>query len=179
MDFFKIGCFTFGGGMSIVAQMQQLYVEKKHVTTSEKLLDITSVGRSLPGLMISNVAMIFGYHQAGLLGGAACVFGLILPPFLVLTALTYFYTTLQDNAWVISAMTGVRAAIVPIIASAALQFAKSAFCCSPCVLVTLLTFSLYWFMGVSGIWLVVVGALSGILISTFCERRGGGDDGAA
>lgn len=28
-DFVRFGCFTFGGGWSIVAQMQQLYVEKK------------------------------------------------------------------------------------------------------------------------------------------------------
>ena len=47
-EFFQFGCFTFGGGWSIVAQMQQLYVEKKHTLTGEELLDITSVGRSLP-----------------------------------------------------------------------------------------------------------------------------------
>ena len=27
-QFFQFGCFTFGGGWSIVAQMQKLYVEK-------------------------------------------------------------------------------------------------------------------------------------------------------
>ena len=51
----KFGLFTFGGGWSIIAQMQKLYVEQEHTITSEELLDLTSVGRSLPGTMIGNV----------------------------------------------------------------------------------------------------------------------------
>ena len=34
---FKIGLFTFGGGWSIVAQMQRLYVEKRKTITGEEL----------------------------------------------------------------------------------------------------------------------------------------------
>lgn len=70
-QFFQFGCFTFGGGWSIVAQMQKLYVEKEKTITSQELLDITSVGRSLPGTMIGNVAMLYGYRAAGILGGIA------------------------------------------------------------------------------------------------------------
>ena len=32
-EFFQFGCFTFGGGWSIVAQMQRLYVEKRKTIT--------------------------------------------------------------------------------------------------------------------------------------------------
>ena len=48
-DFMKFGLFTFGGGWSIVAQMQKRYVEQQGLLTQEELLDLTSVGRSLPG----------------------------------------------------------------------------------------------------------------------------------
>ena len=47
--FFKIGFYTFGGGWSIVAQIQQEYVQKKGWITDEDLLDITSVGRLSAG----------------------------------------------------------------------------------------------------------------------------------
>ena len=40
-QFFQFGCFTFGGGWSIVAQMQKLYVEKEKTITSQELLDIS------------------------------------------------------------------------------------------------------------------------------------------
>ena len=68
-QFMKFGLFTFGGGWSIVAQMQKLYVEQEKVITSEELLDLTSVGRSLPGTMIGNVAMLYGYRVAGVAAG--------------------------------------------------------------------------------------------------------------
>ena len=68
LEFMRFGCFTFGGGWSIIAQMQQLYVEKEKVITSEELLDLTSVAKSLPGAMIANVAMLYGYRAAGLAG---------------------------------------------------------------------------------------------------------------
>ena len=71
----KFGCFTFGGGWSIVAQIQKEYLEKKHWITDEELLDFTSVGRSTPGLMIGNASVLFGYHVAGVsgAGGMRCV----------------------------------------------------------------------------------------------------------
>ena len=86
--FFKIGFYTFGGGWSIVTQIQQEYVQKKGWITDEDLLDITSVGRSLPGLMIGNVSYLFGYHVAGFPGALACLLGISLPSLIVLTVVT-------------------------------------------------------------------------------------------
>ena len=40
-DFMKFGLFTFGGGWSIVAQMQKRYVEQQGLLTQEELLDLT------------------------------------------------------------------------------------------------------------------------------------------
>ena len=34
LTFLKFGCFTFGGGWSIVSQIQKEYVEDKHWITS-------------------------------------------------------------------------------------------------------------------------------------------------
>ena len=42
--FFKIGCFTFGGGWSILAQMEQEFVDKRKLITKEELLDMVAVG---------------------------------------------------------------------------------------------------------------------------------------
>ena len=95
--FFRISWFTFGGGWSIVAQMQKDYVEQKRELTDEELLDIVSVGRSLPGTMIGNVAYLFGYRQAGILGGVLSVVGMVLPPMLILSVLTYCYVLFQEN----------------------------------------------------------------------------------
>ena len=39
--FLKFGCLTFGGGWSIIAQIQQEYVQKRGWLTDEELLDYT------------------------------------------------------------------------------------------------------------------------------------------
>lgn len=178
LQFMQFGLFTFGGGWSIVAQMQKLYVEDKHVITSEELLDLTSVGRSLPGTMIGNVAMLYGYRVYGVLGGLACVFGMIIPPMAVLAVITHFYTLFQQNPWVAAAMGGVRTAVVPIMLSAVLAMLKSAFRFPPCYAVALVTLVLYLFFNVNCVYLVLVGVVCGVVIAEYYERKGDANHGA-
>lgn len=170
-DFFQFGCFTFGGGWSIIAQMQKLYVEKEKTITSQELLDITSVGRSLPGTMIGNIAMLYGCRVGGLFCGIICVIAMIAPPMIVLSLITYFYTIFKENVWVVSAMTGVRAAIVPIIISAAVGMVKGAFRFPPCYLLTAAAAGLYLIFNTSCVVLVIMGVIGGLIICEIYERR--------
>ena len=171
-DFMKFGLFTFGGGWSIVAQMQKRYVEQQGLLTQEELLDLSSVGRSLPGTMIGNVAMLFGYRMAGFWGGVACVVGMVTPPMAVLTVITLFYSAVRHNPWVMAAMMGVRCAVVPIIASTLVGMVKGAFRWRPCVAVLVVSFCLYLFWNVNCVWLVIIGAVSGLAISKYMEGKG-------
>ena len=178
LTFLKFGCFTFGGGWSIVSQIQKEYVEDKHWITDEELLDFTSVGRSVPGLMISNASVLFGYHAAGFPGALACVAGICIPPLLILTVVTWFYTLVKDNIYVSRAMVGVRATVAPIIASAALGLRKAALTDRFGYVILLLGFVLYLFFGMNCITIVLLGGLLGFLWSTCRERRkGGASDG--
>ena len=90
---------------------------------------------------------------------------------MVLTILTFCYTAIRDNYWVMAAMTGVRASIVPIMASAALPLVKGAFHYPPCVAIALLSFSLYLFWNVSCVLLVILGMVGGLAICEFYERK--------
>lgn len=170
LQFLKFGCFTFGGGWSIVAQMKALYVDSQKILTDEELLDMTSIGRSIPGTMIGNIAMFYGHRRAGFWGGVACVFGMISVPMLVLIAITSFYTAFKSNLWVSAAMRGVRTAVAPIILSALLGMIKSAFKVPPCFVVAAAMFALYFFFHVSCVWLVIIGALLGLAICEYYER---------
>ena len=65
---FKIGCFTFGGGWSIIAQIEEEFCKKRGWVTEEQILDFMSVAKSLPGIMIVNYSVLFGYTAAGIPG---------------------------------------------------------------------------------------------------------------
>ena len=151
--------------------MQQLYVEEKKTLTSEQLLDMTSVGRRSAGDHDRQCGHAVWLPRRRNPGGVACVVGMVLPPMAVLTLLTYCYTAIRDNPWVVAAMTGVRAAIVPIMASAALSLVKGAFRFPPCILVAVGCFALYLFWNVSCVWLVVLGALAGLAMGSYYDRR--------
>ena len=169
--FLEFGLFTFGGGLSIVAQIQKTYVEEKHLLKSEDILDLTSVGRSLPGTMIGNVAVMFGYQMAGVAGSIVCLLGMILPPLVILAVITYFYTVLQQNPYIMSAMTGVRAAVVPIIIYAVARMMKGAFRYAPCYLMPVITFALYFFFEVNCAYIVLIGIAAGLAICEVYERK--------
>ena len=177
--FFKIGFYTFGGGWSIVAQIQKEYVERQQWITEEDLLDITSVGRSLPGLMIGNVSYLFGYHVAGFPGAILSVIGISLPSLIVLTVVTWCYTMFKDNIYVSRAMAGVRATVVPIILVAALKLSRAALPEKLSWAFLILGLVLYLFLGVSCIWIMVISGVLGLLIQTLRQRRKGGSHGPA
>ena len=160
--FLKFGCFTFGGGWSIVAQMQKEYVEKRHWLTDEELLDYTSVGRSTPGLMIGNTSVLFGYHAAGIPGALAAIFGITIPPVLIMLLVVYIYDLVRDNLYVSRAMIGVRAAVVPIIISALVKLFKSGLKDVFCFLVAAAALGLCMFTRMNNALIVLLGAIAGL-----------------
>ena len=105
--FFKIGCFTFGGGWSILAQMEQEFVDKRKLITKEELLDMVAVGKSVPGIMITNISMLFGYYVGGWFGGVCAVLGMTCPAVLILSFVTAFYKVLKSNVWCYAALRGI------------------------------------------------------------------------
>ena len=178
-EFFKIGFCTFGGEWSNVAQIEKQYVRGQQLLTSQELLDLTSVGRSLPGVMITNVSFLFGYQVGGLACGFACVLGIAAPPLLILSAVTLGYQALQGNALMLSAMTGVRAAVVPIILSSAMALRKGAFSQPACYAVAAVAFVLSLVWDVGCIPLILFGMAAGVAMCEWRERKGEKPHGAA
>ena len=173
-QFFKIGCCTFGGGFSIIAQIQKEYVEKRGYISDTDLLEITSVGRSLPGIMIANVSYLFGYHLAGFPGALICLLGLSLPSIMILTLITCGYTAIQDNIYFSRAMTGIRASVAPIIAAAALKMRKAALTEAGSWIFVLLALAFYMLFNVNCFFIVLSCGLLGIVFCVWKQRRKGG-----
>lgn len=178
-EFIRFGTFTFGGGWSIIAQMQRVYVEEKRIMTADDLLDIISMAKSLPGVMIANVAMLFGYRVAGLPGGLAALLGMCMPPMLVMIAISFCYRAFRENYWVIAAMSGAQAAVVPVIVSAALAMIRGSIRNRLCLAVTVVCGLLYYFLEVNAIALVVIGMVAGLFISEYYDRKEAKGHGAA
>lgn len=171
LDFVKFGCFTFGGGLSIISQMQQLYVEKRKTISAEELLDMYSVARSLPGTMIGNVGMLYGYREAGLLGGIICVLGMCSSPMIILALISLFYDVIRTNYWVSAAMEGIQAAVPAIIGSAGYALAKGSVKNWAAVLIAVTTAVLYLIFQISVVYFILFGVVCGLIMGEVRERK--------
>ena len=161
--FIKIGTFTFGNGWSILAQMEQEFVDKRRWLTRDDLLELTAVGKSLPGIMITNIALLFGYQMAGVPGGVLAVLGIALPAVVVLSLVTLVYDAIKSNYWVWAALKGVQCAVVPITAGAAISLGKDGLKEKMGIVLCIVSLALCHFTGISNIVLILVGVVGALI----------------
>ena len=157
--FIKIGAFTFGSGWSIVAQMEQEFVDRRGWMSKSDLLELIAVGKSLPGIMVANITLIFGYQMAGALGGVCAAVGLCIPAVITLTVVTAIYDAIKDNYWVWSALRGVQCAVAPIIGGAAISLGKDALRSAAAIMICAAAFVLCYFTSISNLTLVIAGVV--------------------
>lgn len=84
-------------------QMEREFVDERGWMTKSDLLELIAVGKSLPGIMVANITLLFGYQMAGVLGGICAAIGLCIPAVVTLTIVTAIYDAIKDNYWVWSA----------------------------------------------------------------------------
>ena len=56
--------------------MEREFVDERGWMTKSDLLELIAVGKSLPGIMVANITLLFGYQMAGVLGGICAAIGL-------------------------------------------------------------------------------------------------------
>ena len=120
-----------------------------------------------------------GDNTGGLLGGLLCVFGMCMPPMVVLIIISFFYQAFRTNYWVMAAMEGMQAAVVPIILGAAVGLAKGSVQYPPCYVIVAVCLALYLFTSLNPIVLVLIGVVSGLIVGTAYAGKEARSHGAA
>ena len=122
--FFKIGLFTFGGGMSMLPMLQRELVESKKWLTEEEILNYFAIGQCTPGIIAVNVATFCGYKRAGLSGAIMSTIGIVCPSWIVITLIAGSISRFSDIVWIQRAMKGVYVAVAALLARAVFTFGK-------------------------------------------------------
>ena len=122
--FFKIGLFTFGGGMSMLPMLQRELVESKQWLTEEEILNYFAIGQCTPGIIAVNVATFCGYKRAGLSGAIVSTIGIVCPSWIVITLIAGSVSRFSDIEWIQRAMKGVYVAVAALLARAVFTFGK-------------------------------------------------------
>lgn len=112
-----ISAFTFGGGFVIVTLMKQKFVDKLHWMDESEMLDMTAIAQSSPGAIAVNAAILVGWRVAGFAGMLTAVVATILPPMVILSAISYCYQAFESNRYVALALKGMQAGVAAVILS--------------------------------------------------------------
>ena len=115
--------------------------------------------KSISYIYVTNISTIFGYQMAGWFGAVCAMIGIAFPAVLILSIITVCYSAFQDNVWVASALKGIRAAVVPIIASATISLARSGLKSKLCVAICLISAALCYFTNLNNIFIVLMGVV--------------------
>ena len=123
--FLKLGSSGFGGPIALVGYMQRDLVEQRGWFTETEYRQGLALAQTMPGPLAAQLAMWFGYLQAGVLGAAAVAVPFVAPACLLVTAVAVLYTNYQGLAVVHEIFLGVGPAVLAIIAIAAYKLART------------------------------------------------------
>lgn len=121
-SFFQIGLFSFGGGYAALPLIQNQVVEVHDWLTMNQFMDIMTIAEMTPGPVALNTATFVGIQMGGLLGAIIATLGCILPSCLIVMVLGYLYYRYRNLILMQSVLSGLRVAVVALIASAGVSF---------------------------------------------------------
>lgn len=124
LSFFKIGCFTFGGGYAMIPIIQREVLDKHKWVDREEFIDMLALAQSAPGPMAVNTSIMVGYKIEGRAGALAAFLGSTLPSFVILLLIAVFFSRMYENPVVIRVFKGMRPAVVALILQPVYSFAK-------------------------------------------------------
>ena len=163
--FFKIGALTFGGGYALIAVMQQEVVEKRHWATDADMLDMLVIAESTPGVIAVNTATSIGFRTRGVIGAVVATLGVVLPSFLIISALSFAIDALSANKWYRAAFAGVQVGALILVVNAFWKLFRQLDKIVFNYVLVLAAFALAVFTPVNVVWWILAGAVCGIVYS--------------
>ena len=126
--FFKIGLFGFGGGYAMLSMIQGEVVTRYGWLTPQEFTDIVAISQMTPGPIGINSATYVGYStiaeqygtSMGVRGACVATFAVVLPSFILMLTISKFFLKYQKHPAVEAVFSGLRPAVVGLLASAAL-----------------------------------------------------------
>ena len=129
ITFFEIGLFGFGGGYGMLSLIQTEVVHHWSWITTSQFTDIVAISQMTPGPIGINSATYCGYmacHNAGygvgmsVLGSTVATFALVLPSLILMILISRLFMRYMKTATVQNIFTGLRPAVVGLLAAATL-----------------------------------------------------------
>ena len=179
--FFKIGLFTFGGGYAMIPLISQEVVGLNWLTEAQ-LINYIGISEATPGPFAINIATFVGATQRGFFGAVCSTLGVVLPSFIVILLVASIFRHFEENKFVKGALRGINPVVYALIIgtgvvllvknfwtnafdfSATPDFDYISLIIAAIVVAGSLVFKKVKGKNLSAIWIIVFGAVAGMVL---------------
>ena len=170
--FFKVGLFTFGGGLAMLPIIEREVVEKHKWLKADEMVDLIAIAESTPGAIAVNTATFIGYKVGKLLGAISATLALVCPSVIIITIISFFVEEFLALEYVTYAFMGIRCAVGVLILFAAIKIFKgNKKYWYTYVLLALAVIIMLFLPNLSTIYIIIGGGVIGLLINLFIFKK--------
>lgn len=166
LSFFKIGAVMYGSGYVLLAFLRSELVTRLGWLTEQQLLDAVAIGQFTPGPFFTTATFI-GYQLGGVKGAVLATLGIFLPSFIYVAISNRALVRFQNSPIARSLLDGVNAAALGLMAAVAWQLGLASIIDPVTTGILLVSGVLLLRYKLNSTWLIVGGALAGLLSSYF------------
>lgn len=164
LTFLKIGAVMYGSGYVLLAFLRADFVERLGWLTDTQLLDAVAIGQFTPGPLFTTATFI-GYLLGDIPGALVATLGIFLPSFIFVAITNPWISRLRNSALAAAFLDGVNAAALALMAAVTWQLGRASIIDAPTMLLALAAAFILFRYKINSAWLVLVGALVGLLLS--------------
>lgn len=143
--FLTIGSIGFGGGIAIIALMQDYCVTRRRWLELDEFTHGVAFGQIL-GAFAVNTSIFVGYRLRGLTGALVAVISFLAPSVVVVMVLTDLYIHYQKIPSLQTALSAIGPVVIALIAAAAYQMGKNRIKSAESVILMLISIALVAFL---------------------------------
>jgi len=162
--FLKVGAFTIGGGLTMIAFIQDQVVGQFGWLTPREFVDGLALGQLTPGPVLM-IAAYVGYKLAGIGGAIVAASAAFLPSFVIMLAILPVLDRVRQMAWVKATMKGMAPAVIGVLAVSLIRLSPAAVPDPFALLILIATIAATLALRVGAFKVMIGGAVLGVLRS--------------
>lgn len=181
IEYFKIGCVSIGGGLTVIPFLYY-FVEKYHWYTASDITQMLAISNLTPGPIGINMATFVGLKVGGILSATLTTIAFMIPSFIIMCVVSNFLKQYKQSHCLCCILDTLKPAAVALIFIAGLKILNA----------TVLTYSkfnnsfvfsdlielksffyllLFLLLGLKfrkqPMWLILIALVVGVLVSLF------------
>jgi len=160
--FFMVGAASFGGGLTMIAFIQEQVVNHYGWLSPREFVDGLALGQFTPGPILM-VSAYVGYKIAGILGAVVGAVAIFAPSFVLMLSVLPVFERVRRLAWMRAAMKGIGPAVIGVLSISLGRMAPHAVPDTVAVVLLLGTVTALLAWQVGAMKLMAAGALIGTL----------------